>query len=280
VCSSDLFGDAPKMPERLRGAARPVDPVIGRPFDIENEEFGNSASIPRTEADRDQTGLWKSYPSQLGERVADHPIKLLDQLIMDGETELGYDGVPIFSEDHEIGKSGKQSNLFTSVDVGKLDVADPESPTPEEAVGAVLDVATRMLRYRDSAGEPMNATRRAFTVISPTNTLFGANVTATTANNLAGGQTNILPAMKVNGYSFDTIHRPRFPSDSKTFYVAITDHAIRKPFVLQEEIKPEVNFLGPGTEYYIENNKAKVTAYWRGAVAPAHTLMIAKATFS
>ena len=95
--------------------------------------------------DDDQLGAIRIRIQDLASKARIHVRKLFFEALVDGETELCYDGQPFFDASHEEGESGTQSNIYTGTGVTvALFSADFEG------------ARARMKSFKDDKGEPYN----------------------------------------------------------------------------------------------------------------------------
>lgn len=255
--------------------------LIGKKIDVENEKYSAGQSIGRTEMERDQTGAVQRRMGELAVRAAQLEVQLISDLILDGGTDLGYDGVSFFNNSHVYGNSGTQSNALDAAEIPALNIATAGSPTAEEAVDMVMGVIGYMLGYKDDEGVPMNETAREFGVVMPTTgTMWAAMKTSVLANNLAGGETNTLVALNGDGFSITAHANARLNSAPNVFYVFRKDGSGAKPFIYQEEMPYELSFLDENSDHFKLNDEYAAIAKWRGGVAYGEPLTAAQCTTS
>lgn len=271
------IGSTPDMPAQKRGGQTNIKPFSGVTFDVKNLPFDTGVDIPREAAERDQTGHWQAQVAWLGQRFAQHPASLMDGLIESNPAV--YDGESMFSASHQFGGSPIQSNLLTDSDVGSLAVAAASNiPTPEEAAEILVGLYGHMLGFRDDSNQPLNDSARRFGIFAPAEMVPPLR-TAINANNLADGRTNPVQGMKADGFSFSLFPRSRFAA-SNVIYMFRMDHPGLKPFVVQQEVAPRIDFFGPDSEYARLHDHFLAKGYYRGNVGAAEPLMMVKATTS
>ncbi|MGO2143924.1 MAG: Mu-like prophage major head subunit gpT family protein [Serratia bockelmannii] len=82
-------------------------------YALKNRKFESTITIPADKIADNQLSLFANITSEMGQQAAQHPDKLLFELLRKGTSAKGYDGVPFFGE-HQISKgansSGKISN--------------------------------------------------------------------------------------------------------------------------------------------------------------------------
>lgn len=258
------LGAPPSMHEFI--GKRQLDELAETSFTITNVDHEANLRIKSKDMRRDKTGQIQVRVSQFADRVLEYPVKLISNLIMNGESKLCYDGQYFFDTDHVEGKSGTQSNDIT------YDATTPTAPTAEEMAKAIMKAIQQLYGFKDDQGEPMNQNAKQFTVMIPvafmTETLMA--VTALLGDN---GKSAMIPALK-GKFTIDVEVNPRLTWTDR-FAVFRTDGYI-KPFILQEEEGgADVVAIGDGSEYE-QLNKEQIFGvdwsgnvgygYWQGAV--------------
>lgn len=265
-------------PEKFEGRLQLEQPKIHN-ITVKNAEYRKALQVRSKEARRDQTGSWPRKVQEMGANFGGFQMDLLMDAMIAGATSgnSSYDGQTFFDTDHSLGDSGTQKNILTASEVGALNVATAASPTPEEAVDALMGVVGEILGFLDAGGKPLNANARAFTVIAR-HSLWAPFITAMRANNLDSGETNIVRGIQADGFTFDFVPWPLISSTTQ-FYVARTDGVGRKPFIFQEETPATVDLI-EGGEYEDLNEQKVVKAAWDGAIGYGEPLHIVRATLS
>ena len=105
------LGVAPKMREWL--GDRVVKGLSAHDYTILNRKFESTIGISRDDIDDDLTGTMRPVFERMGTSAAQHPDELIYQLVIDGGTELCYDGQPFFSDTHPGIEVADQSNQDT-----------------------------------------------------------------------------------------------------------------------------------------------------------------------
>lgn len=118
------FGDVPQM-EEFKDQVK-YSGLTDTTYAIVNKEFASGLKVKRTEIEDDQIGIILTRVRQLAQRAQKFPLKLLFDLLANGESAtlgLGYDGVAFFSSAHPArGQAAAQDNLLdgTGVSVSAL----------------------------------------------------------------------------------------------------------------------------------------------------------------
>lgn len=220
---------------------------------IPNLLFESTIGVDVDDMRREKTGQLDIRISGLATRVIDHWDKLVSTFILNGDgatSALAYDGQYFFDTDHSEGDSGSQKNLLTNSEVTSLNVSTATAPTAAEMSAAILDSIAYMSGFVDDAGEPVNGNARQFIVMTPTS-LYSSAVAATANQYLANGVTNTLLN---SGFSIQAVANSRLNAWTDKFCIFRTD-GDTKPFILQEEIAPEMSIIGPGSETEFRENR-------------------------
>lgn len=117
-------------------------------YSIPNKEFEASVIVDRTAIEDDQVGLYEPVMEQLAADAAGHPDELLFQVIMNGESQTGFDGQYFFDTDHAWADSGTQSNDLTAT------AATGTTPTEAEFRTAYHAARAALLGFKRADGKP------------------------------------------------------------------------------------------------------------------------------
>jgi phage major head subunit gpT-like protein len=219
-------------------------------YDLENLKFEATLDIETDDLNRDNWGQIKQRITDLATRIAEHWEVLGSACLALGESELCYDGQPFFSDSHEEGGSGPQSNLLSASEVTQLDVAVPTAPTPLEMAAAIWGCISWFFTLRDDVGELLNGSARRFMVQVPV-PLWVPALAACTTNLLAtpaGLVTeNPLAGPRRQGFEIVCQINPRL-SWTDSFAILRTD-APMKPLIRQEEYPVKVSAKAEGSDY-------------------------------
>ena len=253
------LGTVPKM--REWGTGRIAQGLRTESYSVENLKYEATIEVDRDEISDDQTGQIRLRVGELAARAATHKDYLIAQLLINGEAGgyESYDGVPFFSENHESGDSGQQSNLLTH------NVTVTNDPTVEEFKAALKLAISSMIRFKDDQGEPMHQTATGLYVVVPPNLYLTALEVVSAA--LIDNVSNVLKgAGKV-------ISMPHL-SDQSKWYLLKTDTAVR-PFIFQDREPVEFGALtenadeGFKREKFLFGVRARYRmayGYWQNAI--------------
>jgi phage major head subunit gpT-like protein len=71
-------------------------------YTIKNKDFENTIGVPRNAIEDGNLGQFDFRFKSIGQDAAEHPDRLIFELLEKGESELGYDGQYFFDTDHEV----------------------------------------------------------------------------------------------------------------------------------------------------------------------------------
>lgn len=111
----------PKMKEWV--GERTIKKLGKQAMSIENKLFESTVSVPRTDIEDDQVGMYRPIMKQAGVSAAELPDDLVWPLLPKGKETLCYDGQNFFDTDHVwyenvdgTGTTKNMSNLTTGID--------------------------------------------------------------------------------------------------------------------------------------------------------------------
>ena len=241
------LGMAPMMREWIGG--RQAKGLRENGFTVENKKFEATLEVSVDDIRRDKTDQIMLRVRDLARRTADHPAKLMSDLLLTAETALCYDGQAFFDTDHSEGDSGTISNdLSFDIDVDGASVPSAEQgTTTAPGVGvmelAILNAIQAMFGFKDDQGEPLNQGATDFMVMVPV-PFWTRALAALRAPVTGQGRTNTLVA--ADGFNINLQVNPRLTWTTK-FAVFRTD-AETKPFFWQEELPVEIAAVAEGSE--------------------------------
>lgn len=201
-----------------------------------NQHWESTLPVDRDELADDQTGQIALRVGEMAARFAQHPDKLLVELIEAGESALCYDGQYFFDTDHAEGTSGSQSNKLT------YDVATPAAPTAVEFEAAFWKVIEALVGFVDDHGEPWNMfttidQMAGLLVVVPKNMLqvavklLGANAAPILSNdsNILAGRAKVVTNARLSWttkfavFKTDDVMRPLIFQDRQPVKTDIKD---------------------------------------------------------
>ncbi len=255
------LGQVPQMREWIGG--RQPKELREHTFSIKNKDHEATLEILTKHLRRDQSGQIRVRIGELSRRVLSYPMKLMSTLMINGESQLCYDGQYFFDTDHAEGDSGSQSNDL-SVDISGLAVAvhgTATAPSVGEMQQAILLAVQAILGFKDDQGEPMNEGATEFEVMVPTS-LWAVAVAAVALPMIDNGNANTIPAL--DKLKITPVVNPRLTWTDK-FAVYRTDGET-KPFILQEEVPVAVDAIAEGSELEFKEKKHWYGVEWGGNV--------------
>lgn len=235
------LGMVPQVREWKGG--RQVRPLRSAGVTIVNKVWEATIRVDADEVRRDKSGQTLVRVNELARRVATHPNRLITELILAGESAAGYDGAPFFSDAHEEGDSGPQSNRITH------DAATATAPSDTEMYEAIVRGIAQIASLRDDQGEPLNEGAREFLVMVPVSFLpatliaLSSQTVNASSNPLASGAP----------FRVEWVANPRLTWTDR-FAIFRTDGPTR-PFIFQEELPVQVQVLAEGSELEINENQ-------------------------
>lgn len=117
-------------------------------YTLANKKWEDSLLIPKDNIADDRMGFYDMVLPDLGRRAAQHPDKLVFDLIKVGKSTACFDGQYFFDTDHSWGDSGTQDNDLTYA------AATGTVPTVDEFRLAVEASIAAIQGFKDDSGEP------------------------------------------------------------------------------------------------------------------------------
>lgn len=245
------LGQAPGLREWIGG--RNAKGFRENGITIVNKAFEATLEVLVDELRRDKTGQILIRVNEMADRTNAHWGKLLTQLLLNGATQICYDGQYFFDTDHAEGASGSQSNQI-SVDISGLPVAvhgSATAPSPAEMQQTILAAVQQIYGFVDDQGEPMNENASQFLVMVPT-TLLNVAQSAIALPMIDNGNANIIPA--TDDFKLRVRATPRLNAWTDRIAVIRTDASV-KPFIRQEEVPVEMSAIAEGSELEFRERK-------------------------
>lgn len=141
-----LLGSMPGVKEWL--GERQYAKLLAAKWTIENKLWENSAELEKTHLEDDRIGIYNDLLAEMGLEAAHHPDELVAELIVNGESEVCFDGQFFYDTDHQWGDSGSQSNDL------EYNAADPDVVTEAEFRAAYHQARAAMLAFKRDNGKP------------------------------------------------------------------------------------------------------------------------------
>ena len=95
------MGQVPGLREWI--GPRVVKNLTLHDWSIKNRKFEDTISVPRDDIEDDRYGVFGPFLSEMGRASAEHPDKLIFELLVTGFTATCYDGQNYFDTDHPVG---------------------------------------------------------------------------------------------------------------------------------------------------------------------------------
>lgn len=252
---------------------------------FKNHEWDNAVELPRAQVEDDDTGnLMQRLEGEFATAfVYEYWAELL-RLFNDGGNVASYTGSNFFSATHAWGASGTFINEVTTTQVPALimaSAAEVLAPPPEKAARAILGAIAHLKGARDNHGRPLHAQARSFDVFCNTNK-YESFVTAVTANQFSGGQTNPLAPLIAGGQiAINVVDDPDMAANNTAqFIVTRTDANGRKPLAWAELVTPEYSMLGADSEHFAKTNAYLWSTYGRWGMGYADPMCAARFTLA
>jgi phage major head subunit gpT-like protein len=200
------LGNVPRMREWI-GSKQP------KGFDefsvkITNRDWESTLRVKNKDRRRDKTGQLAARIGELAESAILHDVEVISAIIDGGgstaitlpngsaATVVAFDGQPLFSDSHLLGKQALDNNL--TFDLSDFNTATglasggATTPTPAAFASALQAAIQAMYGFKDSTGRPSNAMARKFICMVPPS-LSGSANQAVKGQYLALGYSNPLP---------------------------------------------------------------------------------------
>lgn len=242
------LGMAPAMREWIGG--RQARGFRENAIVIANKKYESTLEVPVDWMRRDKTGQIMVRIAEQTERANAHWAKLLNQLILDGEASVCYDGQFFFDTDHSEGDSGTQDNDIA------VDITTTTAPTTGEMETAILKAIQQIIGFKDDQGEPMNENAQRFLVMVPV-TFMSAAAAALGSSIIVDASTSrsntILTLSSMAGFQVGLAVTPRLTWTTK-FAVFRADGQL-SAFIRQEEEDITVDAIAEGSEEEFKNDR-------------------------
>lgn len=242
------LGMAPAMREWIGG--RQAKGFRENGIVIANKKYESTMEVPVDWLRRDKTGQIMVRIAEQTERANAHWAKLLNQLILDGETTKCYDDQFFFDTDHSEGDSGTQDNDIA------VDITTTTAPTTGEMETAILKAIQQIIGFKDDQGEPMNENAQRFLVMVPV-PFMSAAAAALGSSIIVDASTSrsntILTLSSMAGFQVGLAVTPRLTWTTK-FAVFRADGQL-SAFIRQEEEDILVSALAEGSEEEFKNDR-------------------------
>ena len=214
------LGDMPGMREYL--GERKFKELRGATYTLANKHWESSLAIPKNNINDDRMGLYPPLMANLAAEATYHPDELFFTSLINGETELCYDGQSFFDTDHVFGDSGTQSNDVSST------VVSTSAVTAAEMKTAIRAAIKQLMTFKNDQGKFVNRPtfhRLNDLVLLVPLELRDQTFDALESQLLGGGDSNVVIDKP------QVVSSPHLTSGAK-FYLFRTGQPL-KPFVFQ-----------------------------------------------
>jgi len=136
------LGSVPQMQE-FKDEKSPKG-LLDHNYTIANVPYEATLKVDKFAIRNDQLGAVQVRIRDLAGRAKTFPIKLMLDLLINGDTQLCYDGQAFFSASHSEGDSGTQSNIVNGT-----------GTTLAQVTADFMSARTAMMGFLDDQGQPM-----------------------------------------------------------------------------------------------------------------------------
>ncbi len=192
-------------------------------YEILNLNFELTLGVDRNTLEDDKYGMIAPRVRQMARRVANHPNKLVFQLLNAGVSVKTYDGVEFFKANREIGGSGTINNIVAS---------GAYAADSEKILAGISAAIALMMGFKDDQGEPMGLVPDTV-VCSPGMFLPIKQALKPTIAGVASAQADVIKSVIASGYMTGGA------TAGHDYVVACTSDGELKPCLLQVRKAPE-----------------------------------------
>jgi len=172
-------------------------------YQLENEPYELTVGVDRDDIEDDQLGVYNPLFEELGRNGVKWPDQVLKTALQAGTTNLGFDGVAMFSTAHTLNPAGNQSNNFTTTALTGTNFST---------------VRAAMASYTGEDGEPLGVNGNVL-IVPPAledtaNTIVTAEYGTSGSTNVQRGQATVVVV-------------PELANQPTTWYLADNNNAIK-----------------------------------------------------
>lgn len=257
------LGTPPQMVDVTHDVLQ-VEHLYANDYSIQNLTWKNAIDIPRAAFEDDKLSLYSNKISQMAQRAASHPGKLIFQLPI--VNPLAFDGTALIADTRVIGRSANIDNQ----------IAGGSDPTVVANFQLQIAAATsQMMLFQDDQGEPMGNIGNVIMVppglrqvaFQALNTDQGAAL-----NQLVAPPTSIMTSNE--GFTVVVNH---YLTDVNDWYLLHIEDGTA-PFIYQSRIAANFEALTDGSQNAVVNDKFIYTVRYRGNVGVGDPRDIVKVT--
>lgn len=198
-------------------------------YTIRNKDWAVAVPVNENDVADDQTGVHTMFPQMLAQRIMRHPEELMIDLLIDGATNLAYDGKAFFSD---VSAPRTIDNLLAG---SGYTTPSTRLENMEKDLNAAL---VAMAKFTDDQGAPLNL--RGNLIVCPVNLEndFRRLVQSTSDPTASGGIETFNPYAG----RFTVIGDSRLDADDTTDWYLLATNEIIKPFVFSMRQAAENRF--------------------------------------
>lgn len=209
-------------------------------YSIPNDEWVDTVAVKQADIERDTYGIYNPLVQAMGFAAAQHIDELVASLLVNGFTELAYDGKAFFATNHK--RTAR-------------DVAWSNKGTKKLSAANFADARTSIKSRLNAEGRPMNLGIDLVLVVSPKYESTGRQIVV--ADLVAGGETN------VNKGTARLEVWPQLAANEDAWFLLEAGHPV-KPLIFQEE-KPTalMAVTNPDSDHVLKHHEFLYQGYGR-----------------
>lgn len=227
--------------------------LVKTAFEIVNGTWGKGLEISREDIADSRFDLLQAAARRLGAAIALNPQTMIIDLIKNGETALGYDGVPFFSNAHPVSPVNPGAGTYDNLVTG--------SPLNAENLAAGI---AYMQSFVDATGNSLHITPKKL-VVPPTLAKIAVDLTGAT---YLDNSDNVY----FNSLGISPIVIPELSSEPDAWYLAAGDAESStgiNPFIYQVREDFTINTF-TNVDSFVLSERDKYAWHVRGRVAAAY----------
>jgi len=204
---------------------------------IYNKKYEATIGLPIEDIERDTTGQFINWAQDLGQRAAENPVILMSNLLLNGETFVGFDGAAFWSTSHDEGGGTNVNKITASLAaLGVTDTGTTTDPSPQAMSKIIFKMIQQLMTFKDDQGQPVNQTASNFAIVSGLGLMPAISAAVNQMIFAQGSQNPLMVTGNTNGgrrWNFETYFDPRLTWTTK-LAIFRTDTPV-KPFFHQVE---------------------------------------------
>lgn len=222
---------------------------------LENDTYAVAIDFKRKDLRVDRIGILMRRIEQLVSVAQKFPRRMVAQLLESGTTDLGLDGVPIFSNSHPAlgDEGGTQDNLLAGNGIAS-------AANVQTDLGAVI---TTLAGLKGENGEPFNEDIDQIHVVAPwaAQGVMEEAIHAAVLNNTSNvrfARQTIVP------------HYVNRLTDTNDWYAFVTDGNAGRPIIYQELDPISFEVLAEGSDQWVNKEVGTAKVRWDGKFGWGH----------